>query len=167
MSEKKEIQVYTSYFYKIRFFDEHIIPFSTAMWDPKWYHDNKGPLHCFKDKRNVINGLKAKMLVPGISLSGLCNGPGSCSFKDSSICEFLKGYENQINQYDAIKIIDYLKKVGQQASIDLKIFDKDDKENLDKIIPALIFFETPQNPCSERIKIIEWLARYNIITKEF
>lgn len=33
------MKFYTSYFYKLRFFTPNMLPFSTAKWDPKWYHN--------------------------------------------------------------------------------------------------------------------------------
>ena len=36
------MKIMTSYFYAIRFFKPNMIPISTAKWDPKWYHQNKG-----------------------------------------------------------------------------------------------------------------------------
>ena len=51
-----------------------MIPISTALSDPKWYHQNKGPQFTFLDKNNVINGLRCKELAPGQICAGLCNG---------------------------------------------------------------------------------------------
>ena len=53
-----------SYFYKIRFFQPWMIPISTAAWDPKYYHDNKGKDYLFVDKRGVINGYRYEALAP-------------------------------------------------------------------------------------------------------
>ena len=44
------------YFYQVRFFTPNMIPVSTALGDPKWYHQNKGQQFTFLDKNNVING---------------------------------------------------------------------------------------------------------------
>ena len=38
------------YFYQVRFFTPNMIPVSTAVSDPKWYHQNKGPQFTFLDK---------------------------------------------------------------------------------------------------------------------
>ena len=59
------MKIYTSYFYKIRFFKPNMIPISTAMWDPKWYHANQKQDHWFVDKNGVINGLRASVFAPG------------------------------------------------------------------------------------------------------
>ena len=54
------IQLYTSYFYQIRHFKKNMVPISTAMWDPKWYHDWMGHDYVFKDKRGIYNGIRVE-----------------------------------------------------------------------------------------------------------
>ena len=44
----------TSYFYRIRFFRPDIVPFSTAKWDPKWYHNFQGQNNIFLDRNGVL-----------------------------------------------------------------------------------------------------------------
>ena len=43
-----------SYFYKIRFFQPWMIPISTAAWDPKYYHDNRGKDYLFVDLQSFL-----------------------------------------------------------------------------------------------------------------
>ena len=50
------MKVLITYFYNIRFLKQNQIPVSTAMWDPKWYHDFKDKDYIFKDKNGVYNG---------------------------------------------------------------------------------------------------------------
>ena len=52
------MNIYVSYFYNIRFFPENLLPVSTAAWDPKWFHNFGKPNVVFKDKRNVVNGVR-------------------------------------------------------------------------------------------------------------
>lgn len=59
------MKIYTSYFYQVRNFPINTVAFSTAMWDPKWFHDFKDRKYKFKDKRGIWNGLRATPLVPG------------------------------------------------------------------------------------------------------
>lgn len=68
------MKLYTSYFYQIRFFAPNIVPVSTAVWDPKWYHNFAGQDNVFLDKRGVVNGLRAPALAPGSQLEGSCAG---------------------------------------------------------------------------------------------
>ena len=41
------MKVRISYFYQIRNFKSNMIPMSTCISDPKWYHDFKGKNHLF------------------------------------------------------------------------------------------------------------------------
>ena len=33
------MRILVSYFYHVRHFKPYMIPFSTAVWDPAWYHN--------------------------------------------------------------------------------------------------------------------------------
>ena len=94
-----------SYFYQIRNFKENMIPVSTAMWDPSWYHDNKGPTHIFVDKRGIINGLRILPLHPGEECEGLCHGRQSCTASGPENCAFLKAYRQQLEKIDLEKLL--------------------------------------------------------------
>ena len=59
------MEIYTSYFYQVRFMKPYHIPLSTAVWDPKWFHANRGQDYHFKDKNGVYNGLRAPVFAPG------------------------------------------------------------------------------------------------------
>ena len=59
------MKVAISYFAQLRNFKPNMIPVSTAAFDPKWYHDYKGPKQVFYDKKGVINGARCELLVRG------------------------------------------------------------------------------------------------------
>lgn len=152
------MKIYTSYFYQIRFFEPYMIPLSTAMFDPSWYHDFKGNGYVFKDKRGVYNGLRADPFVPGKSCENLCRGPENCQSKDSKSCNFLKKYREQLDQYDFNLILDRFNNLGN------KIIKRDGL----KIEPifVLIFHETPTNPCSERWVVQDWFRANGMNVEE-
>ena len=59
----------TSYFYQIRNFTRNMIPISTAVWDPAWYHNfTKDYSHLFYDSRNILNGLRLEKINEEIIL---------------------------------------------------------------------------------------------------
>ena len=89
----KGMKVYTSYFYKIRFFKPNMIPISTALRDPKWYHQNQNQEHWFIDKNGVINGLRAPVFAPGLAATAVSSCGASCP-KDFKNCDFLKAYSH-------------------------------------------------------------------------
>ena len=51
-----------SYFYQIRFFKPYMIPVSTAVSDPQWYHNFQDKNYIFLDKRGVANGFRCELL---------------------------------------------------------------------------------------------------------
>ena len=56
------IKFYISYFYQIRNMSPNILPVSTAMWDPKWFHNGNRDNYRFMDKNGVINGVRMNQL---------------------------------------------------------------------------------------------------------
>lgn len=151
--------ILTSYFYQVRWFTPEYVPFSTAVWDPKWFHNNMGNKWVFKDKNGVINGLRCIDLVPGSQLQGLCRGPENCNQLNS--CNFLAGYAKQISNVDMKKLekelIDRAIHAADKLCVSLNA----------EPIPVLMFFETPDNPCSERVKVIERLHQCKVDTYEW
>lgn len=138
-------KILTSYFYQIRFFKPWHIPFSTAVWDPHWFHDFKDQNHNFIDKNGVLNGLRNKDFRPGKECESLCRGPGPCDVKDPYQCEFLKVYARQLRQLDADKIEKYFKETCSSIATKMNLTQEPQ--------PILIVHEAPSNSCSERIVI--------------
>ena len=158
------MKFYTSYFYKIRFFKPYQIPFSTAVWDPKWFHDFKGQNYTFLDKNGVVNGLRIKELRPGSDCQDLCRGPENClqssgNVVDPSTCRFLSIYGKQLDDINYEKFIEYFEKVSSEIQKKLGFTEE----------PEIIFIvhEIPDNPCSERRKILEVLPKHGIEISEW
>ena len=73
------MQIIVSYFYHVRHFKPYMIPFSTAVWDPAWYHNFKRDHnYTYVDKNGVLNGLRIPFLRPGAKCKDLCSGPELC-----------------------------------------------------------------------------------------
>lgn len=144
------MNVYISYFYNIRFFPKNLIPISTAVYDPKWYHDFKSSSYVFRDKRDVINGLRAEILSPYKIENAECH---NCkSNKDTSVCSFIKQYNDYIFSLNFNDVYNWLLKVSRK-------FDDADI--------CLMVYEKPDNPCSERPTLIEWFKCNNVELKEY
>ena len=58
-----QLQFRTSYFYQVRYFNANILPFSTALSDPKWFHEDKSNNHIFLDIHGVVNGLRCEPII--------------------------------------------------------------------------------------------------------
>ena len=142
------MKIYTSYFYQVRFFKPYIVPLSTALWDPKWFHNFKGQHYIFKDKNGVYNGLRAEMFAPGPSCEGDCRGIEVCKIKDYKSCDFLKHYREQLNQLNIDDILKRCENIGNKI--------KEREHFVEEPIICFLVHEAPQNPCSERQVIQNW-----------
>ena len=155
------MKYYTSYFYNIRFFTPNMIPFSTAIWDPKWFHDNKDPKYTFLDKNGVINGLRIKELRPGESCQNLCRGPEHCQSHngENRECDFLHNYGQQLESINYTKFEEYFYRVSRELKKKMGFLEE----------PVIVFIvhEAPDNPCSEREKILEVLPKHGIDITEW
>lgn len=148
------MKIYITYFYKVRFFKPHMIPMSTAMFDPKWFHNFKGQQHVFVDKNGVINGLRADPFVPKPIENG-CQK--NCPQLPQS-CNFLKYYRADLDKIELSNILDNFMRLGAKVQKELQF-----KE--DPVI-VLLVYETPTNPCSERQPIIDWFRSKGIEVTE-
>ena len=118
------MNIATSYFYQIRFFKRNMIPLSTALWDPKWYHDFQGPTHCYIDKNGVLNGLRISSLVPGDECNTLCRGVENCQTKNPMYCDFLREYRKQLNSLNVCELRVMLEELSSIAKSALKLVDE-------------------------------------------
>ena len=153
------MKIMTSYFYQIRFFTPNMIPLSTAVWDPKWFHANRGQDYHFKDKNGVWNGLRAEPFMPGEMCMGLCTGSENCDSKDPSSCLFLKTYRIQLDLLDYDEMLTRFERMGNFIQ-ELEGFEEEP-------ILVLIVHEAYDNPCSERWVIQDWFKSHNYDIKEF
>lgn len=148
-------KIYVSYFYMIRFFKPNMVPLSTAIWDPKWYHHFRGQDNIFIDKRGVINGLRLNPLhpEPDNDCCITCKKTG-----DPNVCEFIRRYRNQIYSIDFNKFMETLESY-------LNIINERYLHQ-GNIIPVLIVHEAPSNMCSERIVLRNWFNNNGMILPE-
>lgn len=154
------MNIYTSYFYQIRYFPRNLVPISTAVWDPKWFHDFKGQEHTFVDKRGVINGIRFDKFAPGKGCSGLCHGLSLCVHQDPRTCLFLRRYYEQLCKLNAFEVVHMLEEIGGMMT---SAFNLDSAPDF-----AFIVYETPDNSCSERAPIQRWFQEngYSVVEWE-
>lgn len=147
-----------SYFYKVRFFKPNMIPISTAVSDPKWFHANRSPQFTFLDKNGVINGLRCQELAPGPLCSGLCNGNRDKGCTPES-CDFLRAYRLQL---EASFDIDSFLHRCELAAKNTKEYNGYKEEP----IIVLLVHEAPDNPCSERQPLLDFFNSHGIPMEE-
>lgn len=154
------MKIYISYFYQIRFFKPNIIPLSTAVWDPRWYHEMTGDQkHRFKDKNGVWNGLRAEPFMPGPACEGMCAGPEYCNTQDPTTCPFLRRYRIQLSHLDFDEIMARFERIAAKVQEESGFAEEPEI--------VLIVHEAPGNPCSERWALIDWFAAHNYELKEW
>lgn len=151
--------IYTSYFYMVRFMRPWEVPLSTAVWDPKWFHEFQGQDHIFIDKNGVLNGMRASMFAPDETCRDLCRGPETCATGDPATCMFLRNYRAQLDKIDGRKFVDYLHNLCPEMAKVVGISRE----------PDFIFMlhEAPTNPCSERGTIQQWFKAAGVEIKEW
>lgn len=150
------MKFYITYFYNVRFFSPNMLPLSTAMWDPKWYHDNLSQSYIFEDKNGVYNGFRIEELNPykieHVSCGESCNQvPGKC--------DFIQKYHDYIFSLDFNTIY--------QKIMDLAGGLKSQKNFRNLPDVCLLVHEKPANPCSERGVLIDWFRTNGIELEEF
>lgn len=149
------MKVRLSYFYQIRNFKSNMIPMSTCISDPKWYHDFRGSGYLFKDKRGILNGLRLNTIIVQGG-HGECGCP--CETKDPSQCRFLKDYRFELELIDFPKMYRAMETFCNEYCKKEKIKEEP--------IAVLIVYEAPDNPCSERQSLIDYFNRHGIECKE-
>jgi hypothetical protein len=142
------MKLYTSYFAQLRKFPPNLIGLSTAVWNPKWR-----PMG--KDKRGVIC-VDCPPFKPGRECEGLYEG--KCNPKHPEDCAFIKAYKNQLDKLNIVSIQESLGKLANQIARDEKFTDIDF---------AFLVYETPTNPCSERVAIQQYFKEHGINVQEW
>lgn len=149
------MKIYTSYFYQIRFFRPHQIPISTAVWDPRWFHEFKGQDHVWRDKNGVWNGIRLEILNPQ-----RCNASGCpCTKKTPESCWFIKSYTEGLGRLDFSEVLEYLEKTAEYIQR-LEGFSEEPEI-------MLIVHEAPDNPCSERVPLQKLFTEHGIECTEW
>lgn len=153
------MKVRTSYFYQIRNFKRNMVPISTAIWDPAWFHNFTGDYsHIFYDRRKILNGLRLESIIEQGRHSN--HGPDvcPCEHKKYNTCSFLNNYRKNLENIDFNKMyndmLDFAKNYKKEEEID------------EEIILVLIVYETPKNLCSERQPLIDYFNNHGIECKE-
>ena len=146
------MKIVTSYFYQIRNFTRNMVPISTACWDPLWFHEGtKDYNRIFKDKRGIYNGIRGEIFHFDNSKytdEMMCGD--ACVRKDPTQCAFLREYRRQIYELDFDMVMSELTRIANNVQ-QLEGFEEEP-------IIALIVYETPKNPCSERGVLQQWFT---------
>lgn len=148
------MKIRISYFYQIRNFTKNMVPMSTAMYDPAWYHAGLGPDYIYTDKRGILNGLRLKpIIVQGNTLHSC-----PCESKNSDSCLTMREYRQELEKIDFEKMMRGIRAMADR-------YKKQNKIN-EEIVMVLIVYETPDNKCSERQSLINYFNSHGVECKE-
>ena len=150
------MKIYTSYFYQLRFFKPYQIPVSTAIWDPKWYHEFRDQNHIWKDKNGVWNGFRFELLNPESCGAVSCC---PCLERKPESCEFLRSYLSGLRRQNFDSIISFLNRAAE--------FIKSEEGFDEEPEIMLLVHEDPGNPCSERLPLQEYFKEHGIEVSEW
>ena len=149
------MKIRISYFYQVRHFKKNMIPISTTLSDPLWYHDfTKNYMYNFFDKRGILNGMRYEPIADQGKLASLngCACPCELRNQPHTSCAFLDTYRKNLENIDFERMIaafeDFAKEYQERTGI------------TDEIIMVFIVYETPQNQCSERAALIDWVRSH-------
>lgn len=163
------MKFYISNFYQIRNMTPNMLPVSTAMWDPKWFHLGDGHSK-YIDKNGVINGVKFPELVldkyrwddlakKHLSCIDLCKD--SCYMEFSiEYCPFMKEYYKNITTK-----MESFEKFLQHCESYVQYMRQSTGISIDTIV--LIVYESVEKPCGERWVLKDWFAENGYELKEW
>lgn len=147
------MKIRTSYFYQIRHFKNNMIPISTCLWDPSWFHNFTNDYnYIFKDKRNILNGLRIETIIEQGRNSNYEPDYCPCDKKEYQTCSFLKNYKKNLEKINFNKMITDMQELANN-------YQKNEKID-EEIILVLIVYEAPNNPCSERVPLQEYFTSH-------
>ena len=157
------IKFYISYFYQIRNMTSNILPVSTAMWDPTWFHNGKGNGYRYMDKNNVINGVRMnelcmemyryeKLIKNKVDCGEHCPGLEGCQF----MIEYAKCIREKNPDFQKFITFceEYLQFLNQKFNF-----------GLDTIV--FIVHEAPDRVCGERPILQAWFEENGYELKEW
>lgn len=138
----------------------NILPVSTAMWDPKWFHANKKDNYRFMDNNGVINGVRMNSLCMDMyrvellaktqsDCESLCKKGEECHYITKGMCPFMHSYAECVRKKnpDFQKFIAFCEGYLQFLNCRFNL-------SLDTMI--FIVHEAPSRPCGERPVLVQW-----------
>lgn len=159
------INFFISYFYQIRNMSSNMLPVSTAMYDPAWFHDGKGIGNRYLDKNCVVNGVRMNEVmmdayrVADLIKAGSMCGP-NCSHRAEEMCPYMQEYAKCIRAKnpDFKQFITFCE--GYVQFLNQKF-----NFGIDTII--FIVHENPLISCGERPVLQQWFEENGYELKEW
>lgn len=148
----------------------NMLPVSTAMWDPKWFHANKNENYRYMDKNGVINGIRMntlcmdmyrmEKLVKNNQSCDFCNPNGGFIGGKKPMCAFMREYAECIRHKNP-----NFQKFLSFCEGYLQFINSSFNLTLDTIV--FIVHEAPSRPCGERPVLIQWFQENGMELSEW
>lgn len=145
------MKIKISYFPMVRYFKANQIGISTAVWKPKYWTYSQ-------NRQGSIIGIEEKSLSPS-HIAQFCSK--ECSYKDLlPCCPFIKAYAEYLNTVDFNGyLLPEFKRIAEEVK---KINNYEGEPEI-----ILLVYEAPNNPCSERVPLINYFAQHGIAVVEY
>lgn len=160
-------EVMITYFYQIRFFTPNMVPISTAIWDPPYFHGSRtrpfDKNKVFKDKNGVYNGIRCNALCDLLvrpEMERVTCGQWLCDHRGND-CPFLRTYRRLLDEVDFESFMTDLERLLG------KIVQLNNSAQNFSPVPVFIVYEKPDNPCSERGPLKDWFESHGVKVTEF
>lgn len=155
------MKIKISYFNNIRNFTPNMIPVSTAMFDPKWYHTKDG--NCYLDKNNVINGMRIEYLHLPSSIYNMLEASDkgcskNCPLPKDGNCEFMKQYYKYLSSIPFKNLHNHLNMIANQHQQLMHYTEEP--------IVVLIVHESPNTGCAERPVLVQYFKDNGVDLEE-
>lgn len=190
LDQKLPFRIATSYFYQVRNFHRNMLPVSTAVSDPLWYHavpgrrslsvdahSHQGDI--FVDRRGIYNGFRAPILSPA-QVTAECHGPEQCQYPAPSSCPFILNYRQYLESLSFFDVLHSLMCIYWQWQACLRTNNTTNILSSDQYarpmdpthrlpsdpILVLMVHEAPENLCSERQALQQYFTGQGITCLE-
>lgn len=149
-----------SYFNNIRNFKNNCVLISTAMYDPKWYHQNLGKDIIYTDKRGIVNGIKLECLHAVHTDEEV-----ECITCDKSCapnCKFLADYYKHLTELNFVDVQNVMISIANELMRRKIVYPINGCIDI-----VLLVHEKPNSPCSERMMLVKWFKAHGIELQEY
>lgn len=157
------MRIFVSYFYNIRFFPKNVIPVSSCLGDPQYFHGfTHDKNYCFVDKRGIMNGIREESLVFDAKaydgLSEQCQK--HCPYKSKvPHCEFMDRYLDQLRKLDYDKLLKEFRRTAEEVR---KVTHFEGEPDI-----AIMVHEPPYCDCAERPCVKQAFKEHRIVVEEW
>lgn len=155
------MEFYITNFANLRHLKPNMIPISTCLSDPIFFHNNtRDKKICFIDKNGIMNGIREEILSPKFLPQDSFVCEKECKYKAvTPNCPFLIAYRNYLNTINFDELIKELERTAEEVRLATHFEGEP--------ILVLLVYESETNLCSERAPLQALFREHGIELKNF